>query len=82
MLTDSLRQFMIANTLLGIENIRIRSPIFADEMTLSSPFPSFLLHFMHEVTRYSKIWCYDYTYFCRIRYGGAAGLPFISILFC
>ena len=43
-----------------IDNFRIGSPTFADDMTLLSLFPSFLRHLMHEVTQYSKIWRYDY----------------------
>ena len=45
---------------LVIDNLRIGSPTFADDMTLLSLFPSFLRHLMHEVTQYSEIWRYDY----------------------
>ena len=41
---------------LVIDNLRIGSPTFADDMTLLSLFPSFLWHLMQEVTQYSKIW--------------------------
>ena len=39
---------------LVIDNLRVGSPIFADDMTLLSLFPSFLRHLMQEVTQYSK----------------------------
>ena len=45
---------------LVIDELRIRSPAFAGDMTLLSLFPSFLWHLMQEVTQYSKIWRYDY----------------------
>ena len=45
---------------LVIDNLKIGSPTFADDMTLLSLFPSFLRHLMHELTQYSKIWRYDH----------------------
>ena len=43
-----------------IDNLRIGSLTFVDDMTLLSLFPSFLRDLMHEVTQYSKIWQHDY----------------------
>ena len=59
-MTDILRQFVTANISLVIDNLRIGSPTFADDMTLLSLFPSFLWHLVHEVTQYPKVWRYDY----------------------